>query len=93
MKKLTQAEEQIMQALWTLDQGGYIKDILEALDAPKPHHNTVATLLKISGLFFDDLDKRFLTEIKSKINKITKTNKKISFLLNKRFQVEKKIKI
>ena len=50
-------------------------------------------LLKISGLFFDDLDKRFLTEIKSKINKITKTNEKISFLLNKRFQVEKKIKI
>ena len=49
-------------------------------------------LLKISGLFFDDLDKRFLTEIKSKINKITKTNEKISFLLNKRFQVEKKNK-
>ncbi len=47
-------------------------------------------LLKISSLFFEDLDKRFLTEIKSKINKITKTNKKISFLLNKRFQVEKK---
>jgi ubiquinone biosynthesis protein COQ9 len=46
-------------------------------------------LLKISGLFFDDLDKRFLTEIKSKINKITKTNEKIFFLLNKRFQVEK----
>jgi BlaI family penicillinase repressor len=41
MKKLTQSEEQIMQALWSLDQGGYIKDILEALDAPKPHHNTV----------------------------------------------------
>ena len=47
-------------------------------------------LLKISSLFFEDLDKRFLTEIKSKINKITKTNEKISFLLNKRFQVEKK---
>ena len=47
MKKLTQAEEQIMQALWSLDHGGYIKDLLEALDPPKPHHNTVATLLKI----------------------------------------------
>lgn len=47
MKKLTQAEEQIMQALWSLDQGGYIKDLLEALEEPKPHHNTVATLLKI----------------------------------------------
>jgi BlaI family penicillinase repressor len=47
MKKLTQAEEQIMQALWSLDTGGYIKDLLEALDEPKPHHNTLATLLKI----------------------------------------------
>jgi predicted transcriptional regulator len=47
MKKLTQAEEQIMQALWALDTGGYIKDLLEALDEPKPHHNTLATLLKI----------------------------------------------
>jgi len=49
-------------------------------------------LLKISSLFFEDLDKRFLNEIKSKINKINKTNEKISFLLNKRFQVEKKNK-
>jgi len=49
-------------------------------------------LLKISSLFFDDLDKRFIDEVKSKINKITKTNEKISFLLNKRFQVEKKNK-
>ena len=49
-------------------------------------------LFKISSLFFEDLDKRFLNEIKSKINKITKTNEKISFLLNKRFQVEKKNK-
>ena len=49
-------------------------------------------LFKISSLFFEDLDKRFLTEIKSKINMITKTNEKISFLLNKRFQVEKKNK-
>jgi len=47
MKKLTQAEEQIMQALWALDKGGFIKDVLEAMDEPKPHHNTVATLLKI----------------------------------------------
>ena len=47
MKKLTQAEEKIMQALWALDKGGFIKDVLEAIDEPKPHHNTVATLLKI----------------------------------------------
>jgi len=49
-------------------------------------------LIKISRLLFDDLDKKFLSEVKSKINKIAKTNEKISFLLNKRFQIEKKNK-
>jgi len=46
MKKLTQAEEQIMQALWSLKSGGYVNDILELLDEPKPHNNTVATLIR-----------------------------------------------
>jgi ubiquinone biosynthesis protein COQ9 len=45
-------------------------------------------LLAVSGLVFEDLDKNFLKETKSNINKITKTNDKISFLLNKRFQLE-----
>ena len=49
-------------------------------------------LIKISRILFDDLDKKFLSEVKSKINKIAKTNEKISFLLNKRFQIEKKNK-
>ncbi len=49
-------------------------------------------LIIISGLFFEDLDKRFLSEIKSKISQFSKTNEKISFLLNKRFQIEKKNK-
>lgn len=49
-------------------------------------------LVKISRLFFEDLDKKFLKEIKSKINKISKTNEKISFSLNKRFQIERKNK-
>jgi predicted transcriptional regulator len=47
MKKLTQAEEQIMQVIWGLPEGGYLKEILEALPEPKAHSNTVATLLKI----------------------------------------------
>jgi predicted transcriptional regulator len=47
MKKLTAAEEQIMHALWALPEGGFVKDVLEQLEAPKPHNNTVATLLKI----------------------------------------------
>lgn len=46
-KSLTRAEEQIMQSLWSLEEGGYLKDIVDAMPEPKPHHNTVATLLKI----------------------------------------------
>jgi ubiquinone biosynthesis protein COQ9 len=49
-------------------------------------------LIIISGLFFEDLDKKFLSEIKSKISQFSKTNEKISFLLNKRFQIERKNK-
>jgi ubiquinone biosynthesis protein COQ9 len=49
-------------------------------------------LIKISDLLFEDLDKKFLSEVKSKVNKISKTNEKISFLLHKRFQIEKKNK-
>ena len=49
-------------------------------------------LIKISELIFEDFDKKFLSEVKSKLNKFYKTNEKISFLLNKRFQIEKKYK-
>jgi predicted transcriptional regulator len=45
-KSLTKAEEQVMQALWQTGEG-FLKDILEAMPAPQPHSNTVATLLKI----------------------------------------------
>jgi len=46
IKTLTKSEEQIMQALWRL-QKGFLKDILEISPEPKPHSNTIATLLKI----------------------------------------------
>ena len=46
MKPLTKAEEQIMQVLWKLDKA-YLREIVEAMPNPKPHQNTVATLLKI----------------------------------------------
>lgn len=42
---LTNAEEQLMQILWTLKKA-YMKDLLEAHDTPKPATTTVATLLK-----------------------------------------------
>ena len=46
MKTLTKAEEQIMQTLWKLKEG-FIRDIMDAIPAPKPHQNTLATILKI----------------------------------------------
>jgi predicted transcriptional regulator len=46
MKPLTKAEEQIMQVLWKLEKA-FLREIVEAMPNPKPHSNTVATLLKI----------------------------------------------
>ena len=46
MKTLTRAEEQVMQVLWKIEEG-FIRDIMEAIPTPKPHQNTVATILKI----------------------------------------------
>ena len=46
MKTLTKAEEQVMQIVWKVREG-FIRDIMEALPGPKPHQNTVATILKI----------------------------------------------
>ena len=46
MKTLTKAEEQVMHIVWKLKEG-FIRDIMEALPPPKPHQNTVATILKI----------------------------------------------
>jgi predicted transcriptional regulator len=45
-KTLTKAEEQVMKALWQLGEG-FLKDMVEAMPAPQPHPNTVATMLKI----------------------------------------------
>lgn len=46
MKSLTKSEEQVMQVLWKLKQG-FLKDILENSPEPRPHSNTIATILKI----------------------------------------------
>ncbi len=45
-KTLTKAEEQIMQVLWKLDKA-FLREIIDALPNPKPHNNTVATIIKI----------------------------------------------
>ena len=46
MKILTKAEEQIMQVIWKLDKA-FLKEIIDELPNPKPHNNTVATIIKI----------------------------------------------
>jgi BlaI family penicillinase repressor len=46
MKTLTKAEEQIMQVLWKLGKA-FLRDMVDEMSNPKPHQNTVATLLKI----------------------------------------------
>lgn len=43
---MTKAEEQVMQALWQITKGG-LREVVEAMPEPKPHVNTVATVLKI----------------------------------------------
>jgi BlaI family penicillinase repressor len=46
MKPLTKAEEQIMQSIWSLHTA-FLKDIIEVQPEPKPHNNTIATIVKI----------------------------------------------
>lgn len=46
IKPLTKAEEQVMQVLWRLGPS-FLREIVDNMPAPKPHQNTVATLLKI----------------------------------------------
>jgi BlaI family transcriptional regulator, penicillinase repressor len=46
MKTLTKAEEGIMQVLWKMEKG-FLGEIIQEMPNPKPHQNTVATILKI----------------------------------------------
>ena len=46
MKKLAKREEQIMQVYWDLGKA-FIKEVIPHLPGPKPHYNSVATMVKI----------------------------------------------
>jgi BlaI family transcriptional regulator, penicillinase repressor len=46
MQKLAKREEQIMQACWHLEKA-FIKEIIAELPDPKPHYNSVATMVRI----------------------------------------------
>lgn len=45
MEKLTQQEEEAMQAVWQLN-GGFIKDFLDAMNEPQPPYTTLASTIK-----------------------------------------------
>ena len=46
MNELTRAEEQVMQILWKIERG-FVKDVVEHLNNPKPAYNTVSTIIRI----------------------------------------------
>ena len=46
MIKLAKREEQIMQVYWELGTA-FIKEVIPHLPDPKPHYNSVATMVKI----------------------------------------------
>ncbi len=46
MQKLAKREEQIMQACWHLGKA-FIKEIIAELPEPRPHYNSVATMVRI----------------------------------------------
>lgn len=46
MKKLTKAEEEIMQILWDLEEAN-VTSILEEMPEPRPAYNTVSTIVRI----------------------------------------------
>lgn len=46
MIKLAKREEQIMTVFWDLEKA-FIRDIIPLLPDPKPHYNSVATIVKI----------------------------------------------
>lgn len=46
MRDLTRAEEEVMQVLWQIKKG-FVKDVLEHFDDPKPAYNTISTIIRI----------------------------------------------
>ena len=46
MVKLAKREEQIMHAFWDVKKA-FIRDIISLLPEPRPHYNSVATMVKI----------------------------------------------
>ena len=46
MEKLTNKEEEIMQVIWQLKKV-FVNDILDEMPEPKPHYNTLSTIVRL----------------------------------------------
>jgi predicted transcriptional regulator len=46
MERLTQPEEDALRVLWSLSSGGFVKEVLDALPAPRPPYTTLASTLR-----------------------------------------------
>ena len=46
MKLLTRKEEELMNILWKLKKG-FIKDVVAEYPNPKPHYNTISSLVRL----------------------------------------------
>jgi predicted transcriptional regulator len=46
MNEITKAQQEILNALWKIEQGA-VSDVITALPDPKPAYNTVATVIKV----------------------------------------------
>ncbi|MGF1586945.1 MAG: BlaI/MecI/CopY family transcriptional regulator [Bacteroidales bacterium] len=46
MDKLTKKEEEVMKILWKLEKA-FVKDIVAEYPDPKPHYNTISSLVRI----------------------------------------------
>lgn len=45
MEKLTNKEEEILRVLWQLKKA-FVKEVVAELPKPKPHYNTVSTIIR-----------------------------------------------
>lgn len=46
MKRLTRKEEELMKILWKMEKA-FVKDIVEQYPNPKPHYNTISSLVRL----------------------------------------------
>jgi len=46
MQRMTRKEEELMKILWKLEKA-FVKDIIEQYPDPKPHYNTISSLVRL----------------------------------------------